>query len=95
MFIWELAKYRLHKKIPNNLPFHEKKKRLIESEEWHGMVYQRNKHLLEDELTETNIQTEIDKVAISWGIELQNQFEKLEWIPIALNKAICKIYIPS
>ena len=51
---------------------------MIESEEWHGIVYQNNKHLLEDELAEANIQTEIDNVAIAWGIELQRQFETME-----------------
>ncbi|MBE6595408.1 MAG: hypothetical protein E7644_06370 [Ruminococcaceae bacterium] len=92
--IWELAKYRLNKKVPKTLPFEERKRLLINSEEWNGWVYQNNKHLTADELTEENIQTEIDKIGTDWGIEITKKLQKLEWLPIALNSEICKIYIP-
>ena len=92
--IWELAKYRLNKKIPNTLPFKERKSRLITSEGWNGRVHQHNKHLSADELTEDNIQKEIDTVATHWGMEIMKKFQTLEWIHIAMNSAICKIYIP-
>ncbi len=36
MYILELAKYRLNKKIPRTLPFEERKLVLINSEEWNG-----------------------------------------------------------
>lgn len=94
MHIWELAKYRLNKKIPNTLSFENRKSLLIMSEEWNGWIYQNNKHLLADELTEENIQKEIDKVATCWGIEITKRFEKLEWLSIAMNSEICEIYIP-
>ena len=92
--IWELAKYRLNKKVPKTLPFEERKRLLINSEEWNGWVYQNNKHLTADELTEENIQTEIDKIGTDWGIEITKKLQKFEWLPIALNSEICKIYIP-
>lgn len=92
--IWELAKYRLNKKIPKNLTFKERKKLLTNSIEWNGWIHKNNKHLTEEELTEQNIQQEIDKVAICWGIEITKKYQKLEWLPIALNSKICKIYIP-
>lgn len=92
--IWELTKYRLNKKIPHTLPFDEKKARLINSEEWNGWVHRHNKHLSAEELTEDNIQKEIDEVAILWGIDIMKKFQKLEWLPIAMNSGICKIYIP-
>ena len=94
MHIWELAKYRLNKKIPNTLTFKERKELLINSEEWNGWIHQHNNHLSADELTEENIQKEIDSVGTCWGMEIMKRFQKLEWLPIALNSEICKIYIP-
>lgn len=94
MHIWELAKYRLNKKIPNTLTFEERKVCLINSKEWNGWINQHNKHLSADELTEDNIQKEIDSVGIRWGMEIMKFFQKLEWLPIALNSEICNIYIP-
>ncbi len=94
MHIYELAKYRLNKKIPNALTFEERKELLIKSEEWNGRIHQHNEHLTADELTAENIQSEIDNVGILWGMEIMHSFQKLEWLPIALNSGICKIYIP-
>lgn len=94
MHIWELAKYRLNKKIPNTLTFEERKVGLINSEEWNGWINQHNEHLSAEELTEDNIQKEIDSVGIRWGMEIMKTFQKLEWLPIALNSEICNIYIP-
>ena len=94
MGIWELAKYRLNKKIPKTLTFEEQKTRLLNSEEWNGWINQHNKHLSADEITEVNIRKEIDKVGIHWGMQIMNSIQKLEWIPIATNSKICEIYIP-
>lgn len=94
MHIWELAKYRLNKKIPNTLTFEERKVCLINSKEWNSWINQHNKHLSADELTEDNIQKEIDSVGTRWGMEIMKSFQKLEWLPIALNSEICNIYIP-
>ncbi len=92
--IWELAKYRLHKKVPETLSFEERKALLIKTEEWNGWIHQNNNHLKAEELTEANIQAEIDTIGTCWGIEITKRFQKLEWLPIALNSEICKIYIP-
>lgn len=94
MNIWELAKYRLNKKIPDTLSFEDKKSLLINSEEWNGWIHQHNKHLSAGELTEDNIQKEIDVIGTHWGMEIMKKFQKLEWIPIAMNSEICEIYIP-
>lgn len=94
MPIWELAKYRLNKKIPNNLTFEERKKLLIDSAEWNGWIHKNNKYITEEELTEENIQQEIDNVGTCLGIEIMKKYQKLEWISIALNGEICRIYIP-
>lgn len=94
MHIWELAKYRLNKKIPHNLTFENRKALLINSDEWNGPIYQYNNHFLETDITEENIQQVINEVGTCWGIEIMNNLQKLEWIPIAMNNEICKIYIP-
>ena len=93
MYIWELAKYRLHKRIPQTLPFEEKKRLLVNSEEWNGWIHLNNKHLTADELTIDNIDAEINTVGICWGMELEKRFQKLEWIPIAMNSGMCRVYI--
>lgn len=93
MYMWELAKYRLHKRIPCTLSFEEKKRLLVNSEEWNGWIHLNNKHLSAEELTEDNIDAEIDTVGICWGMELEKRFQKLEWIPIAMNSGICRVYI--
>ncbi len=94
MHIWELAKYRLNKKIPSTLSFHERKQRLIDSEEWNGWIHKNNKHLSADEITEENIQKEIDNTGNLWGMEIMGNYQKLEWMPLALGGNICRIYIP-
>lgn len=92
--IWELAQYRLNKKIPNTLTFEEKKDILIHSEEWNCWVNQNNNHLSPDELTEDNIQEEINTTGIRFGMEIMKNLQKFEWLPLATNSEICKIYIP-
>ena len=94
MKIWELAKYRLNKKIPKDLPFEERKKLLINSEEWNGWIHQNNDHLKAEDISENNIQDEINTVGELWGIELEQRFVKNEWVPYAINKNILRVYIP-
>ena len=91
----ELAKYRLHRRIPDNLSFSDKKKRLIYSEEWDGIIHLKNKHIIESELTEENIEDAINEVGDFWGMELMNSTQRLDWLPIAFNENICKVYIPD
>jgi uncharacterized protein YqeY len=95
MFIWELAKYRLHKMIPKSLPFEEKKRRLLDSEAWNCWITQHNKHFAPEELTEDNIEMEIDSVGTNWGIQIMKKYQGMEWVPFAMNDANCEIYIPS
>ena len=94
--IWcELGKYRLNKKIPSTLAFEERKDSLIKSAEWNGWINQHNKHLEPDEITEENIQREIDETGTRWGLELLKRVQKLAWVPIATNSGLCKVYIPQ
>lgn len=91
----ELGIYRLNKKMPNTLSFEERKNRLINSEEWRGWINQHNEHLAPEKITEENIQDEIDKVGRRWGWELMKRLQKFEWVPIAMNSGMCKVYIPE
>ena len=93
MYLWELAKYRLHKRIPQTLPFEEKKRLLVNSEEWNGWIHLNNKHLSAEELTVDNIDSEIDSVGTCWGMELEKRYQRLEWLPIAMNSGMCRVYI--
>lgn len=78
IFTCELCKYRLNKKIPNTLPFEERKRLFIGSNEWNGIVRKQNNHLLENQLTEDNLQSEIDHAGILAGVEMEQQFETIK-----------------
>lgn len=95
LLIWELAKYRLKKLLPKEMPFEERKFRLIHSEAWRGRINQQNKHLAPDEITEENIDKEIESVAIRWGMQIEWGFKKEEWELFATSSAGCKIFIPD
>ena len=36
----------------------------------------------------------IDNVGTCWGMEIMEKFLKFDWMPMAMNNKICKIYIP-
>jgi len=88
----ELCKYRLNKKIPTNLPFEERKKLFIQSSEWSGHIRQINNPKKESEITETNLQSEIEYAAIQSGIELQERFENVRFVK-GLNEGYCELVL--
>ena len=45
-------------------------------------------------ILEGNIEKEINEVAIRWGMDIMRRLQKLEWIPIAMDTGMCKVYIP-
>ena len=94
MGLWELAKYRLNKLLPVSMPFEERKDKLLRSNAWNCRLNQHNQHLQPEQITEENLQVAIDEAAIRWGMQIQMQFEKLEWIPKAMNDKICNVHIP-
>lgn len=95
MYIWELAKYRLNKKFPSTLPFEERKALLINSSEWKSWGRTSNNDTQSIELTEDNIQNEIDSIGTRMGIQIMGQYQKLEWVQMAMSSEICKVYIPQ
>ncbi len=94
ILFWELAIYRLNKKIPNTLTFEERKELLIHSKEWKDWITRNNKIFSSDMLTENNIQKKIEDIGIEAGIKIIQNIQKLEWLPVAMNSEICNIYIP-
>lgn len=95
MHVWELAKYRLNKKFPSTLSFNERKTLLINSDEWKTWHRTHNNEHQNFELTEENIQKEIDAIGTHIGIQIMGRYQKLEWVQMALNHEICKVYIPQ
>ena len=94
MQLWELAKYRLMKKIPASLSFEERKKLLISSQEWNGQIRLLNPHLNPDEITETNIQSEIEHTGVLAGMELQQRFENIR-MQKAFNEGYCELVLDT
>ena len=92
--IWELAKYRLNKLVPQGLPFEERKSRLLNSEAWRSRIHQQNNHLTPEDITEENIQQEINIVAIRWGMDIEWSFKQDQWELFATGSAMCKVFIP-
>lgn len=77
MPMWELAVYRINKKISQDLPFEERKRLFINSPEFNSQIHQRNQHKTESELNEENIQSEIDSAGTRAGIVLDRQFDSI------------------
>ena len=65
------------------MPFEERKKLFINSQEWNEVIRKRKNHLLENQLTVENIQSEIDNAGILAGFEIEKYF-----CAAKLNKAI-------
>ena len=93
MPLWELAKYRLNKKIPKEWSFEDRKKALLSCPEWFGSIHQNNSPKNPEEITEENIQAEIDNVGILTGMEIMQQFQPMRWINPAMSSAICIVKI--
>ena len=90
--LWELAQYRLRKKIPTSLPFEERKRLFVSTPEWSGRIRQQNPHIGMDEITEANIQSEIDHAGILAGMELQQRFENMKMYK-AFNEGYCELVL--
>ena len=94
LYFGELGIYRLKKMLPTNLPFEERKEKFIKSEAWNCWINQHNTHLKPEEITENNIDDEIENVGRRWGMDIEKKYNTMSWIHLAMNGAICKVYIP-
>lgn len=95
MYIWELAKFRLKKMLPSTMSFEERKRQLMNSEAWNCWISQNNKHLSIDEITEDNIEKEIEHVGTLWGMDIEKRYNTFKWIFLATNEAMCEVFIPQ
>lgn len=90
--LWELCQYRLNKKIPSLLSFEERKKLFVQSNEWSVLIRRANNPKKESELTEENLQEEIDRAGISAGIELSQRFENARFVK-SFNEGYCELVL--
>ncbi|MBS4883127.1 MAG: hypothetical protein KHZ82_08715 [Peptoniphilus harei] len=91
--VMEWGKYRINKKIPQDLSFEERKRLFVNSEEWLGEIYQRNHQMEEEKLVEENIQSEIDRAGALWGVERTRYMYKTpQWLN-AVNNGMCTVSI--
>lgn len=88
----ELCRYRINKRIPATLPFELRKKIFIESNEFNGRIRLQNKHKSKNEITEDNIQAEIDLAGDLAGMELEQRFEGLKFTK-SFNEGYCELVI--
>lgn len=95
MHMLELAKFRLKKMLPSTMAFEERKRQLVNCEAWNCWIHQNNKHLSIDEITEDNIEKEIENVGVHWGMDIEKRYNTLRWIFLATNEAMCEVYIPQ
>lgn len=93
MIVWELAKFRLNKMLPKTMSFEARKICLINSEAWNCNINKINKHLAPEEISVDNIDDEINRIGTNWGIDIQKRFDTLAWTRLAMNSALCEIYI--
>ena len=91
LYLWELGKYRIKKKIPETLSFEKKKELLVNSEEWNCEINRMNKHLSVFELDESNIDGEIENVGRRYGMEIERDLRKSHWEVYAISKAKCEV----
>lgn len=92
IFIWELCKYRLNKKIPANLSFEERKKLFVNTSEWSGRIRQLNNPKKENELTEENLQAEIDHAGIQAGMDIEQNFINIRFEK-AFSEGLCELVL--
>ena len=72
----------------------KEKNRFIKSEAWNCWINQHNTHLNPEDITENNIDKEIENVGRLWGMDIEKRYNTMNWIHLATNGAICKVYIP-
>ena len=89
---WELCKYRINKRFPASLPFEVRKKMFVESSEFNGRIRMMNNHKTASEITEENIQSEIDLAGILTGMELEQVFDNERMIK-SFNEGYCELVL--
>ena len=95
VIIQEWGEYRLNKKIPSDLSFEQRRELFIASEEWKGRIYQNNTPLQKGDLTQENIQGEINRAGRLWGIDrTRYMHQSSRWIRAVMD-GLCTVSIPN
>ena len=89
---WELCKYRINKRFPASLPFEVRKQMFIESREFNSRIRKNNNHKSATEITEENIQAEIDLAGTLAGMELEQVFDN-EKMTKSFNEGYCELVL--
>lgn len=92
LLAWELGTYRINKRIPKELPFEERKRLFVNSPEFHGRIRLLNHPKKESELTEENLQSEIDTAGRLAGMEIDYQLGQYRDAK-AFNEGFCELVI--
>lgn|GEM_PF-760317 len=90
--ICELFKFRLNKKIPANLTFETRKQLLLSSSEWNEFISRNKYNKNPNEITEDNIQAEIDHLAFMIGMNFEHDLSKPKWYK-AFNEGYCELVL--
>ena len=77
------------------MSFEESKRQLINIEACNCWINKNNKHLSIDEITEDNIEKEIEHVGTLWGMDIEKRYNTFKWIVLATNEAMCEVFIPQ
>ncbi|MDR0927685.1 MAG: hypothetical protein LBO69_07970 [Ignavibacteria bacterium] len=97
IYLWELCKYRLNKKVQSDLPFADRKKLLCQTAEWKSSMFQTNNKVSEADLTEDNIQDVINNAGTCAGIMLESSLTrrgtKEHWTTYSFTEAQCEMVI--
>ena len=64
----------------------------INSKEWNKVIRNKKGHLLENQLTEENMQSEIDKAGILIGFEIEKYFYADKFNK-AINEGYCELVL--
>lgn len=89
-----LCIYRINKKIPKELPYIERKKLLVNSPEWKNYIRNRSNTLSENEITDLNIQSEINNLGSYEGLIMEVELMKTK-LQKALNEAYCELVLDT
>ncbi len=86
---------RLRKKVPGELPFKTRRETLLQSKEWNCFINRKNQKYSIETINEENIEDVISSTINYATLDLIHSIQKLAWVPLAMNKAICDIYIKT
>ena len=77
------------------MPFKTRRETLLQSKEWNCFINRKNQKYSIETINEENIEDVISSTINYATLDLIHSIQKLAWVPLAMNKAICDIYIKT